>query len=260
MRKIQLGGQAVIEGVMIRSPSGFAVSVQKPDGDIVVQYFPKKTKLKKFPFNLPIIRGIVAAYELLSISLKAIDFSSEVLGEKKESFMVPISIILFVLLFFGVPYFLTSLSGISHGSFLFHIVYGILKLLLFVGYLLFLRIFKDVRRFLSLHGAEHAVVNSYERGEKTSSTFHARCGTNFILIIIIVSVIIFSIFKATFFTRFLFLPLILSLSYELFFLFVKLNVMPSVLQFLTTISPSDDEIKVAEAALESVLSHEVAQE
>lgn len=260
MRKIQLGGQAVIEGVMIRSPSGYAVSVKKPDGEIVVKYFAKETKMKTFPFKLPLIRGVVAAYELFTIALSAIDFSTETLGEKKSPFSFPIAIIAGLILFIAVPYYLTVLTGIAKGSFSFHLIDGIFKIIIIIAYLLAIRIFKDVQRIFALHGAEHAVVNSYEQGEVTRSTFHARCGTNFIVIIVIVSVILFSILKVGLLWRFILLPLIFSLSYELFLILVKQNLMPSILQHLTTMTPSDNEIEVAKVALQSVLSNEVEQE
>lgn len=244
---------------MIRSPSGYAVSVQKPDGEIAVKYFPKKTKITKFPYKLPFIRGIIAAYELFIIALSAIDYSAEMIGEKKSSAALPISVIIGLLLFIAVPYYLTVLIGVTKGGILFHLIDGLFKVIMIIGYLLTIRIFKDVRRIFSFHGAEHAVVNSYEHGKKSKETFHSRCGTNFILIIIIVSVIVFSILRIGLFLRFLLLPLIFSLSYELFLILAKANLMPSILQHLTTMSPSDDEIKIAEAALQTVLENETGQ-
>ena len=242
---------------MIRSPSGYAVSVRKPDGEIVVKFFPYRTRLKDFPFRLPIIRGLVAVYELLIIALSALNYSSEMLGEKKDPISIPIAIVLGLLLFIGLPYYLTVLVGIGRSDPSFHLVDGIFKAVVIIGYLLIIRIFKDVRRIFSLHGAEHVVVNSYEQDRKTDSTFHSRCGTNLILLIVIVSVLVFSISGAGLFLRFLLLPIIFSLSYELFLLLNHLHLIPSFLQHLTTLPPSEEEIRIAQAALKSVLEHEV---
>jgi len=243
---------------MIRSPSGYAVSVKKPDGEIVSRYFVKQTLLKRFPFRLPLIRGVVAAVELFIIALSAIDFSTEILGEKKNPASFPIAVIIGLLLFIAAPYYLTVLTGISKGSFLFHLTDGIFKAIIIICYLLVIRVFSDVRRIFSLHGAEHAVVNSYEQDAETKSTFHARCGTNFVLIIIIVSVLLFSALRVGLVMRFLLLPVVFSLAYELFLLLVKTNLMPSFLQHLTTMKPSEEEIEIARVALQSVLNNEVA--
>jgi len=244
---------------MIRSPSGYAVSVRKPDGEIVVRYFPKKTLIKRFPFNIPLVRGIIAVYELLVISFSAFDYSSEILGEKKNDFSFVLALILGLFLFIALPYYLTVLTGVSRGSITFHIIDGILKIMVILSYLMIVRIFKEVRRIFSLHGAEHAVVNSYEKGVEMASTFHHRCGTNLIIIIVLVSVLIFSLFRVGLSFRFFLLPIIFSFSYEFFLILNRTGMIPNFFQYLTTMKPSEEEIRIARKALDEVLHHEMAE-
>ncbi|MBS3098563.1 DUF1385 domain-containing protein [Candidatus Woesearchaeota archaeon] len=291
-----VGGQAVIEGVMMKNDNNIAIAVRNENGKIVT----KKEKLKKRKFSKTVfVRGIANLVEMLIIGLKALVWSANQMEKeeerlsKKEIFFTLFFSIAFVVLFFiALPYFLTIIAGIKEEAspILFNLVDGIIKVALFVLYVILISFLKDVRRLFQYHGAEHKVVYCYEASKKLTvenakkfSTRHPRCGTSFVILVFIVSILIFSIlppvviwlypnFTALNFwvqkgilfpLRLLFIIPIASITYELLRLsgkhkdnfMVKIISQPGLLlQGITTKEPNKKQIEVAIKALKDVLS------
>jgi uncharacterized protein YqhQ len=282
-----IGGQAVIEGVMMKGKKAWTVAVRGPKGDIHV----KKEELSKQPklFGLPLIRGFIALFHALFIGIKAIEFSAskayeETDGKKLNPFVIGItigfSLMLGVVLFILLPLYATKLAGalfvsVSKSSFLFNLVDGIIRIFVFLMYIVSIGMWKEMRRIFEYHGAEHKVIHAYENGKeltidniKGHSPLHPRCGTSFLLIVMIVSILIFSFipqnwtFIYKFLSRLILIPLIAGLSYEFLKFSAKMKnnaimrlfIQPGLLlQRLTTREPDDSQIEVAIRALEEVL-------
>lgn len=285
-----IGGQAVIEGVMMKSRKGWTVAVRGPNGEIFV----KRELLKELPkiLRFPIIRGVIALYQALSIGIRAIEFSANKAyeGEEKKhmssitiGFTIGLAIIIGILVFILLPLYATRLLGmistsVSESSFLFNLVDGIIRIILFLGYIIAVGMWEEMRRIFEYHGGEHKVIHAYENGReltvdsvKDYSPLHPRCGTSFLLIVMIISIFTFSfipqewLFTYKFLSRLIFIPLIAGLSFE----FLKLSsrtknnpiihvlIQPGLLlQRLTTREPDDAQIEVAIRALEEVLKIE----
>lgn len=303
--KGQVGGQAVVEGVMMRSRDRFAVAVRQKDGSILVWSKPWNTFFTKHKiFSLPFIRGVIILIESLREGILALKFSVEQLEEKKSQsrkggfiFALIIGFILGILLFKGVPHLATYLIGKGIGlktdmnNFWFHITDGTLKLGIFISYIAIISLYKDIRQVFMYHGAEHKSIFAYEETGKLSveiakdyPRFHPRCGTSFIIFVILISIIIYSLLlplvppltQATILnhTIWVFLKIILlipiaSITYEfnrwagfriknrLF----KAIVYPGLLlQYITTREPQISQLEVAIVALGSVLNPKEAQE
>lgn len=290
-----IGGQAVLEGVMFRSPKSYAVAVRKPDGEIAVDAHDQPALTTRFPWRLPLLRGLATLYESLDIGMKALTWSAEVLeppkeGEapKKASFwekagIIVISLAFGLALFVGVPYGVAFLlKGPLHihteGSVLFNVIDGALRIVVFFGYLLAISAMKDVRRMFAYHGAEHKVINTFEHGYeprlenvRDASRFHPRCGTSFIIVLLLVLIFFHSLVftflppHLTFFIKFLVrLGLVLpiaAVAYELIRLgsrlpdnkIINFFLLPGMLtQFLTTREPEPAMVEVALASFARV--------
>lgn len=283
-----IGGQAVIEGVMMRSGNVWTVAVRTPDRNIIV----KKHGIAELPKVLkkPLIRGVIALYQALSIGIKALLFSAEASGhetEKPSSFSltmtVAIAFIIGIGLFLLLPLYVTKILGlfvqpINKSSLLFNLVDGIIRVLVFLTYIISINMNKEIRRVFQYHGAEHMAVNAHEAGVdlepetvKNYSVLHARCGTSFLLIVMIMSIIVFSLiprdwpFWEKFLSRIALIPLIAGVSYEfvkfsskkLHNPYIRLIARPGLwLQRLTTGRPSRDQVEVAIRALNEVLDDE----
>lgn len=281
-----IGGQAVIEGVLMRSKERTAVAVRTESGKVVRKVWmisPLASRIK--PFKLPVFRGVGILYETLSIGFKALTFSAnaaagkdekgkDVLGKREMFFSIAVAIILAVLLFIVAPLFLAKLVTKGSGSLLFNLVDGVFRMLAFLAYLVFISLFKDVQRLFQYHGAEHMTIHAYEHHDpllpvkiRKYPTMHSRCGTSFLLIVILVSIVVFSLvnpggFFPKLVSRLLLLPVIAGVSYEMLrlgakfekFLLMKLIVVPGLLlQRITTKEPDNSQILVAVAALKAVL-------
>jgi uncharacterized protein YqhQ len=279
MSEVLLGGQAVIEGVLMRSGDSIAIAVRKPNGEISI----KKEKViplsKKFPvLKLPFLRGSIALYDSLVIGTKAIIFSAEEStgGEEKittkELYITFGMAILFAIgIFVLLPLFLTSLTH-SEGI-LFNVIDGVLRLMMFMIYLVAISNFKDVKRMFAYHGAEHMSVHCHEAklpltvaNVRKFSTAHARCGTSFLVIVMLISIAVFSLvnpdnFLLKFASRIILIPVIAGISYELLRFSAKFSktfigkaiAYPGLLlQGITTKKPDDGQIKVAIAALKAL--------
>jgi uncharacterized protein YqhQ len=310
-RDAPLGGQAVLEGVMMRGVSTWAVAVRKPApqapdagsadgagadalpadgagaGQIAVQTFPliSWTKRRRI-YRWPVIRGVVALAESLGIGLRALSISANAqLPEEEQEISgglwagtIVIALVFAIGLFFVVPVGLTSLVKHQLGSsVLFWLVEGVLRTSIFLGYLLLLSKLPDLRRVFEYHGAEHKTISCYEAADeltperaKLYSRLHPRCGTSFLLIVMIMAIFVFApiglpAWWILVLTRILGVPVIAGLSFEVIKWagrnrrrrWVQVIMWPGLqLQKLTTREPDLDQLAVAIAALEAVLAVE----
>ncbi|MEA1965415.1 MAG: DUF1385 domain-containing protein [Candidatus Aerophobetes bacterium] len=293
-KTVDVGGQAVIEGVMMRSPEYVTVAIRKSNGEIAVKKDRYISLSRRFKLlNLPIVRGVVALGETLYIGIKALTFSAEEAMEgaspsrekkgkkgKKGIFTsvwligtVTFAFILAFFLFFYLPLMVTSFLNIK-GGFLFNLVDGIIRIAIFLIYIRVITLWREMGRIFEYHGAEHKSIHTFEAGEnllptnaKKYSTLHPRCGTSFLLIVMIVSILIFMLLGRPHtltdrLVRFLFIPLIAGISYELIKLSGKKRgsrianvlVAPGLwLQKITTKEPNEKQLEVAIAALKKAL-------
>jgi len=312
-RDAPVGGQAILEGVMMRGVSTWAVAVRKPSavqmaeraseggakpdpeeaalGEIEVQSFPivSWTKRRR-AYRLPIVRGVVALAESLSIGFKALGISANAQvpdSDEPISGVVWVGTIVVALafavgLFFIVPVGLTSLiKGELHSSLLFWLVEGVVRTAIFLGYLLLLSRLRDLRRVFEYHGAEHKTISCFEAEEPLTpesarrfSRLHPRCGTSFLLIVMIVAIFVFApiglpAWYLLVATRILGVPLIAGISFEIIKWagrnrakgWVRSIMWPGLqLQKLTTREPDLDQLAVAIAAMEAVLAVETPGE
>jgi len=275
--RVRVGGQAVIEGVMMRTPHALAIAIRKEDGEILVkkEILPSRHLL----LRKPISRGAIALWEALVIGYKALAFSAK--KSKKEEkeisgFALGLTMVfafgLAILFFILLPALLTNLFQIK-SSILFNLVDGLIRLLLFFSYLWAISRLKEIKRLFAYHGAEHKVVYTYEAGEdltienaRNKSTLHPRCGTNFILIFLVMSILLFSLLGRatsieTHLLRLCLIPIIAAFAYEIIRFSMKkrwhfINFLGLQLQKITTREPTDDQIEVALVALKEVLNAE----
>ncbi|PYV19840.1 MAG: DUF1385 domain-containing protein [Acidobacteria bacterium] len=295
---ILVGGQAVIEGVMMRTPYAYAVAVRRADGSLEV----KKEGVRRLsqmwkPLSWPVIRGFAVLLQSLVLGLRSLNFSfsaamadadpaaAERARTKRgdsEWFPVVLSIggaaavavLLFILAPLGIATWLKGYFAAVHNWVVFNLVDGVIRLVFFLGYILLISRMRDIRRVFEYHGAEHKVVYTWEAAEdltvenaRRKSRLHPRCGTSFLMFVMAVSIIVFSLFKfhafwAIFLSRVVLVPLISGLSYELIRLSAprcqrgafRVLVGPGLLlQRITTAEPSDDQLEVAIHALREAL-------
>lgn len=290
-----IGGQAIIEGVMMRGPQKIAMAVRKPDGEIVIEE--KENKKKQIMPKIPIVRGLFAFVESMVIGVQALMFSANFYDlddgtEKKEAeseqkqaempaWMMYLSVLLSVLLSIGMfillPNFVSGLviPNKEANVVVYNVAESVLRITIFVVYLLAVSKMKDIQRVFEYHGAEHKSIFCYENGEeltvenvKKYPRFHPRCGTSFLLFVMIISIIVFSIVGrhpnifVNMGIRLLLLPLVAGISYEIIKFAGKnsdkkcvawLNKPGMWLQHLTTREPDDSQIEVALASLKAVI-------
>ena len=266
-KRLQVGGQAVIEGVMMRSPTCIATAVRTSGGAIVVQKEPFKSLVRRYrPLNIPVIRGAIAFVETFVIAIKALSFSAEKATEdlpgkegagaaasapadakKAGKGLSVISIALTIVaafalgfgLFFYLPLFLTELTGLTQGV-LFNLVDGVIRLVFLVMYIVLITRWKEMRRIFEYHGAEHKTISAFEEEGRATpenvraySTLHARCSTSFLLLVVVVSIVVFMILGrpqsvGDKIIRFAFIPVIGGVSYEL----LKLSANPVARRYM----------------------------
>jgi len=279
--RVNIGGQAVIEGVMMRGPELIATAVREPSGSIVIQKEVVKSITQKYPFlKKPLVRGFIALLESLVYGLKSLSFSAQAAGEEGEA-LTTREIIMTMLLSFGLAIILfviipTYAAKFLHSTatepWLLNIFEGVLRLAIFIGYVVAISRMKDIQRVFQYHGAEHKTINAYEAGVplevarvQTFSTIHPRCGTNFLLIVMVVSIFMFAFLGwpdlwLRIVSRIVLLPLIAGIAYEIIRYagrsekkWVAAAIAPGLwLQKLTTRQPSDDQVEVAIRAFEEV--------
>ncbi|WP_243370181.1 DUF1385 domain-containing protein [Geotalea sp. SG265] len=291
MEKINIGGQAVIEGVMMRAPRSMAIAVRRPSGEIVVKKDEVIPLSERFPVvKLPIIRGAVALFNSLIIGITALNFSAneamveEEKGEEKKEIsswaMAGTMAVAFgfgILLFFILPLYLTKLLVpiIGDSNIIFNLVDGVIRVAVFLLYIFSISRMSDIQRIFQYHGAEHKSIFAFEAGEELTvenvrkySCLHPRCGTSFLLIVMLVSILVFSLipklwpFYLKAGSRVVLLPLIAGVSYEILKWsakndrspIVKLLIAPGLaLQRLTTREPDDSQLEVAIRSMEEAL-------
>jgi uncharacterized protein YqhQ len=287
-RRPFIGGQAVIEGVMFRSPRAYAVAVRNPEGEIITEAREHPSLTSKFPWRLPFIRGAAALYESIALGIKALMFSAEIAepgkeGEEKRQasfwekagvvvFSLAFGLLLFVGVPYGVAYLLKKPLGVAaEGSIIFNLIDGLLRVIVFFGYLLAISALKDVRRMFAYHGAEHKVINTFEHGREprpdnvsAASRFHPRCGTSFIIVLLLILILFHSVvftllpgdlkFLTKLMVRLALIIPIAGVAYEIIRLgsrfpdnkVINFFLLPGILtQFLTTREPDDGMIEVA---------------
>jgi uncharacterized protein YqhQ len=285
-----IGGQAVIEGVMMKSPGNWTVAVRDQEGNIRM----KREKLGRSPrfFKLPLLRGVVALFQALVIGLKALEFAAtnayeESEGESLGKLSIAVTMIVAVLLGAGIfillPLYAAKLLGLFFGSIsahslLFNLTDGVIRVGIFLLYIVAIGMWKEMARIFMYHGAEHKAIHAYEEGKtltvenaKPYSTLHPRCGTSFLMIVMGVSILVFSFipqqwpFLDKFLSRIVLIPLVAGSSFELLKFSSRWKANPLVnvliqpglfLQRLTTKEPDDAQIEVALAALLEVLALE----
>jgi hypothetical protein len=284
-RKFHYGGQAVIEGVMIRGQKNMVTVVRKPDGEMVIDKQPLSTLYTGWMRSTPLIRGIIVLIESLVFGIQTLTYSANVaMGEesKKESgwwiwAVMAFSMVFAVALFFLAPLFLTKWIGIQTSSILFSLVEGIIRLAMFLIYLRLVSLMPDIKRVFAFHGAEHKAVNGYEGGAplepeaiKKYSKAHVRCGGSFLFVVLIIAIIVFSL--VSFFigkalwlivlSRIVLVPVIAALGYEFIHfganhvdnIIIKILLSPGLwLQSMTTREPDDEQLKVGIMAMKTAL-------
>lgn len=291
-----IGGQAVLEGVMMKNKDKYAVAVRKPDGeiDVTVEEYKGIGGDNKYA-QLPFIRGVFSFIDSLVLGMKVTMHSasfyeeeeeqpskaeqrlSKILGDKADDIMmgftVVLSVIIAVALFMLLPFFISDFLGkyIRNASII-AMIEGVVRILIFVGYILAISLMKDIKRLFMYHGAEHKCINCIEKGRpltvkdvKRCSRQHKRCGTSFLLFVVLVSVIVFFFIRVDnmalkLVLRLALVPVIAGISYELIRLagrsdnaIINLLSKPGMwMQKLTTKEPDDDMIEVAIASVEAV--------
>lgn len=301
MRYSGVGGQAVMEGVMMKNKDKYAVAVRKPNHEIEVKVSDCKSVIKNEKLrNLPIVRGVVNFIESLSLGMKTLMYSTSFFEdeedaakkenlspeekkemeekEKKEekllmSGTLAFSVVFALLLFFALPYFL---SGFFHkviaSETLIALIEGLIRLVIFVGYIALISLTPDIKRTFMYHGAEHKCINCIEHGMelnvenvRKSSRLHKRCGTSFLLIVMLISIVFFMFIRVDskilqLLLRLLLIPVIAGVSYEFIRLagryenwFLNIFSKPGMwMQGLTTKEPDDEMIEVGIASVEAV--------
>ena len=277
------GGQAVIEGIMIRGQNNVAISVRAPSGDIVTRVKKINTLFTGKLRSIPIIRGIIALAETLSLGMEALNYSSQVANEEEDTppgkfssaIMILISLSIAIGIFFILPLVVSKpFEGLLGSDVISNVAEGIIRLAVFLIYVTVISLMPDIRRVYMYHGAEHMAVHAQEKGDPLTiqeirkyPTAHPRCGTAFLLTIMVIAIIVFTFIPRdplwlVVGSRIVLIPLIASLSYEFIRFnskyetnkFVsKMSVPNLLLQSLTTKIPDDDQIEVAINAMESAI-------
>ncbi len=295
-----VGGQAVMEGVMMRAPHSYCVAVRRANGQIATEEMPLARISEQYPiYKWPVFRGVGTLYQALKLGIKALRFSANIAledqapeqakGQAKEppkwamglSMLFPLAFFIFMYKF--VPlYAVTKMEAIFpqlENRLAFNTADGVLRILIFLAFLFAVSLWKDMRRVWEYHGAEHKVVFNFESGQPVTvenaqrfTTFHPRCGTSFLLVVMVVSMIVYALvpvdgFAAKFVARIVLLPVIAGLSYELIrfaarrqgSVLAMLTAPGLWLQRITTKPPADDQTAVAIRALEGAMALEEKQ-
>jgi len=286
--KYQIGGQAVIEGVMMRSKNFWAVAVRKPDKSISTKLFKQESLNKKHRvLGLMFVRGMAVIVESISLGFRALSLSvNEAAGEdikfsKKEMFIsVTIAVLFTVGVFFVLPTLIgRTFSNFLPNVFLYNLAEGLIRIIFFLSYILIIAQLKDIKRVFQYHGAEHKTIQAYENGEelkpenvKKYSTLHARCGTNFLMIVMIVAILVFSLLGEQtilwrILLRIILIPVIAGISYEFLRIagkfshikWVRIFFYPGLfLQKITTREPDRSQLEVAIKSFKAVMEAEEA--
>jgi uncharacterized protein YqhQ len=285
------GGQAVLEGVMMRGKKHYGIAVRKETGEVVTAVKNLSTPLSDRVRRIPFIRGIIALIETLVIGVKSLLYSADVfMGEEEVKgksgllwFSMVFGVALAIGLFVAIPLLITNfvVDPFITSSVLSNVANGLIRLVIIITYMWLIGYMKDIHRVFAYHGAEHKTINAYENGAELEvadvqrySTAHPRCGTSFLLIVMVLAIITYIfIGRPVWYLRFAYqlvlLPAIAAVSYELIRLsaryyknrIVKALLIPGMfVQRLTTREPNDEQVEVGITALKSVFEAEQAQE
>lgn len=304
MGRTDIGGQAVIEGVMMKGRKVYTVAVRKTDGEIATDTQESHSILEKYPiFRLPILRGMAVFVESLIVGIKTLTYSAELfgdeeldeepskferwltekLGDKTEKVLLGVtmafSFVLAIGIFMLLPMFISRLfKGVVPSSFLQNIIEGIIRILIFLGYMKLVSKMRDIERTFEYHGAEHKTINCLEQdlpltveNVRACTRLHKSCGTSFLFVVMVVSILVFSVFTTQILwmrtlVRIVMVPVVAGISYE-FIRWARKSPDSKLAHMLsapgmwlqrefTTREPDDAQIEVAIAAVEGVLSHE----
>lgn len=309
-KRPKIGGQAVIEGVMMRGPKKYAVALKKYNGNVILDkgnVTSVKDKVKIL--NLPILRGIVSFFESMALGMKTLIYSTDYFDmeekstedkfvvskeeemsveerakvDRQQGWVVFVSLLLAIVfcvaVFFILPTFVASLffNNVDlNDRIWFNVIEGGMRIALFFIYLFLISLMNDVKRVFEYHGAEHKTINCFEAGEEVTvenvkkySRFHPRCGTSFIFVVMLISIIVFAFFKSdnlilTILERIVLLPVVAGISYEIISFFGKLKgklgralAMPGMwFQCFTTREPDDLQIFIAITALKGAIDED----
>ena len=287
VRRAQVGGQAVMEGVMMRGVDNWSLAVRRPDQSIYLESWALVSFMKRYPvLKLPIVRGITALVESLVVGIRALTISAnQSIGEETEALSkreIGVTLVVAfgfaILVFFLAPLGITRLFKSQLGSGIgFWLVEGLVRVAIFVVYLLVVTQFRDLRRVFEYHGAEHMSIHALEHGDELTvanvekyKTLHLRCGTSFLLIVMVVSILVFAIVRwpvwyLLILSRVVLVPLIAGFSYEIIRFagrhesnpVVRVVMAPGLaLQWMTTKPPDAEQIEVAIEALKRVIELE----
>ncbi|MFN0071004.1 MAG: DUF1385 domain-containing protein [Chloroflexota bacterium] len=287
VQRVFYGGQAVLEGVMMRGRTSMAVAVRAPSGNIVVHAEPlPKTIYSGWVAKTPFIRGLTMLWDTLGLGMKALMFSADVAVEEETAQLpksvawgsVAMALLLGVGIFFVTPVFIAGLAEQWLQSWWWaHIIEGVVRLGLFIGYVSLIGLFPDIKRVYMYHGAEHMTIHAFEHQDplvpdeiRKYPTAHPRCGTAFLILIVGISIVVFAMVPATdlimrALSRIVLIPLIAGVAYEILKLggaypdhpLMKIIIAPGLLvQAITTKQPDSDQIEVAVAAFEAMRNNE----
>ena len=284
-----VGGQAVIEGVMMRAPTAWAVAVRRPDGIIEAQsrQLPRLSARSAWA-KVPFVRGVLVLIESLSLGFRALSWSAQraSLEDEEEltkggiAFAMTIALVFFLAIFMVLPLLMARglETLIGESTLLFNVLDGVIRIALFIGYIWAIGRSAEIQRVFAYHGAEHKTIHAYEAGDPLTvdaiqvySPRHPRCGTNFLLIVVLIALVVFSALGRPSWpwlvaSRVLFIPVIAGVAYEILKLaanqrWMALASRPGIwLQRLTTRQPEDDQVEVAVASLLAALADEERSE
>ena len=289
-KRFHYGGQAVIEGVMMRGQKAVVTAVRRPGGGLAIDVQPLATIYTSQVRRTPLIRGIIVLLEAMVLGIKSLLYSADVSMEEEDTkisgglvwVMVAVSLVFSVALFFMAPLFLTKLlDPYLNSPLVFNLIDGLIRLIIFIVYLKLMTLVPDIKRVFAYHGAEHKAVNAYEDGApleveaaRKYSTAHVRCGTSFLFVVLIIAVIVFAFVGLPslwlmVLSRILLIPVIAALSYEVIYFganhaknsLVRAVVTPGLwLQTLTTREPDDSQLETALTALEKIIEVDQLEE
>jgi uncharacterized protein YqhQ len=291
-----IGGQAVIEGVMMRSLTGYSVAVRQPDGEVAIRKDKLVSITQKYPFlKIPVLRGSVVLIQSLILGMRALNYSASVssAGEDGEPEMsnwaiaasmglaFVVGLALFVLAPLGITNLIRYYLWPEMGNFVYNLIDGILRAVIFFGYIVSISLMDEIKRVFQYHGAEHKTVYTFEANEpltvenaRAKSTLHPRCGTSFLLFVMAISIVVFSLVPSTahftvkFGARVVLLPLIAGLAYEVIRFSArhlknpvcKVLITPGLwLQRITTKEPDDTQLEIAIIALKEALLYDAVE-
>ena len=281
VERFYYGGQAVIDGVMMRGRNNMATAVRRPNGELTVDIRALPTIYTGRMRTAPLIRGIIVLIEALVLGIKTLLYSANISleeeGEKVGGWFVGVTLavafVFAIAVFFVAPLFLTRLFNIN-SALVFHLIEGLIRLAIFIAYLKLIALMPDIKRVFAYHGAEHRVVNAYEAGVPLEveamrgySTAHVRCGTSFLFVVLMIAIVVFALIGlpslwVMVLSRIVLIPVIAALGYEVIYFgsrhiksgLVRAILTPGLwLQALVTREPDDGQLEVAILALGKVV-------